>query len=276
MGKLSSYELREQLADVQERVRQAIRAGDEEALIKLRARQDVLPVQILNAEIREAEGELAEIDRDLQTAQKDRESNNVAYHSAIETRKRAEEELRKAEAAVNTAHSAWQSSGYKIEQADKRRREKAAEIEGLKAQIETVVNGGTLKEAKEAQAAEVASRNQRPAPAVMTVTEHRMTRSDMQRTIEDLKDRLTPAEADLARIKAAHDSAVHDTAVKENEIRNAQDRGEEIGRLSEELLEQKRQASGLARELQDKQTAVERLRNAISTHETNLESGLHA
>lgn len=135
----SSEQLEAELRKVTEDVREAIRNGNEELLIKLRARQDVLPVQILDAKITEAESELAEVEASIERIREEREGSGEAMTEARARRDEAQKALKAAEEAVISVQCAINRAGTAIDRAGRTKREIAGRIESLKAELDSYI-----------------------------------------------------------------------------------------------------------------------------------------
>lgn len=143
MSKPTVEQLEAELQDVRAGIQTAIREGDEDKLIRLRARYDVLPVRILNAKIEAAKAAADEIEAN-------REQLEARLNEAVEERtvardhqkhvenvvlREANERLRLAEFAVSNARNARENNGTAL-------RTKLQEIAALESELDEYIKRG--------------------------------------------------------------------------------------------------------------------------------------
>lgn len=135
----SADELREDLEQVKQECRQAIRDGDEQKLIKLRARADILPVQILQAELRELEAEARAAEAEMPSLERSAEAARAARTAALEAAEDAKKAAAAAEDAATKAGYQATEAGAQVGYCRKRIEDAQRAVSAKRAELEAAV-----------------------------------------------------------------------------------------------------------------------------------------
>lgn len=128
-----------ELERVQAEVRNAIRDNDEEALMRLRARTDILPAQILRAKIDEAEAEEERISGELKEIETEREKLVKAQKEAASVLNKAKLAVQEADEAFSTAVHALNHNRFQRDQIQTKRAEISQQIKTLREKLNAYI-----------------------------------------------------------------------------------------------------------------------------------------
>lgn len=135
-------EIEKERRRIEAEIKEALSAEDEDRLIRLKAKRDIIPVKLCRARIKEANETIAGIEAEINDIKEGRKHAAAECTKLREQAERLESELRDVRKEINQAEHRRTSGQFQMDKKHQALTELSKQLSELQSELESLIGGG--------------------------------------------------------------------------------------------------------------------------------------